>query len=303
MATEESKQQGSIPPSDDEDVVPDTQPQEVPLLYRMAAIFVGLFSIHTFQFALFMHSFPNDGRRAGEADCFQAFASPLPLNYSDRSVKKFVMGIPYKFAYHLKLLHPKQDQDLEIISAFEDISPLETKDREYVTPLVRGTFVGQDSKFCTFKVTELPDVRLYGGAPHFTVYKDQATSHPNYLEGGDSLLAIRTGFDFKGKPFTNIASLSSVIVLGNVDRVPVRDIPPTAFVNSVCKEFNVQLLVGGVDDSELLYPIISNKDILQLGRITNIKDIGEYVHFQTLYLLYSPRSTPWRLPPVVFSPR
>ena len=133
-----------------------------------------------------MSSFPNDGRRAGEADCFQAFASPLPLNYSDLNVKKFVLGIPYKFVFHFKLLHPEQNQILEIISSFEDISPLEPKDKEYVTPLVRGTFVGQDSKFCTFKVTELPDVRLYGGAPHFTVYKDQASSHPSYLEGGDT---------------------------------------------------------------------------------------------------------------------
>jgi hypothetical protein len=294
MATEEKKQQGSSPPSDDEDFVPNTQSQEVPLYYDIAAIFVGLFSIHTFQYALFMHSFSNDGRRAGEAVCFRAFASPLPLNYSDRNVKKLVLGIPYKFVFHFKLLHPEQNQILEIISNFEDISPLEPKDKEYVTPLVRGTFVGQDSKFCTFKVTELPDVRLYGGAPHFTVYQDQASSHPSYLEGGDSLLAIRTGFDSKGKPFTNIASLSSVIVLGNVDRVPVRDIPPTAFVNSVCKEFNVQLLVGGVDDSELLYPIISNKDILQLGRITSIKDIGEFVHFVSALLTkkYPSATTP-----------
>ena len=239
---EEAKQQGSIPPSDDDVFVPESQSEEVhelPLVYHIAAIFVGLFSAHSSQYALFMSSFPNTGRRAGEADCFSAFASPLPRNNSDRNVKKFVLGIPYKFVFHVKPLPPDQNQILEIISDCEDISPLEPKDEEYVTPLVRGTFIGQDSKFCTFKVTELPNVRLYGGAPHFTVFKDQASSLPSYLEGGDSLLAIRTGFDFRGRPFTNVDSISSVIMLGNVDRVPVRDIPPTDFVNSVCKEFKV----------------------------------------------------------------
>ena len=143
-------------------------------------------------------------------------------------------------------------------------------------------------------MTDFPKVNLYGGPPFFKVYTDQATSCPSFLVGGDSLLATRTGFNHKGKAFPNVASLSSVIQHGNVDRVPVRDIPPTEFVNSVCKEFNVQLLIGGVDDSELLYPIISNNDILQLGHITNINDIGEFVHFVSVLLTkkYPSATTP-----------
>ena len=294
---EEAKQQGAIPPSDDDVFVPESQSEEVhelPLVYHIAAIFVGLFSAHSSQYALFMSSFPNTGRRAGEADCFSAFASPLPCNYSDRNVKKFVLGIPYKFVFHLKPLLPDQTQILEIISDYEDISPLEPKDKEYVTPLVRGTFIGQDSKFCTFQVTEFPNVNLFGGTPHFNVYKDQTTSLPSFLEGGDSLLSTRTGFNHKGLAFPNVASLSSVIEHGNVTRVPIRDIPPTVFVNSVCEEFNVQLLVGGTDDPELRYPLISNADILRLGSLRNLTNIGEFVLFVSNLLSkkYPKESTP-----------
>ena len=281
LMAEENKRQGSNPPSDDEEYVPDSQYQEVqenPRFFQTAAIFVGIFSVKLSQFALFVSSLPNDERLGGDAD-FWAYASPLPTNYSNRDVKKFVLGVPYKFASHPKPLHPDQAQIMEIISDFDDILPLSPKDKEFVTPLVRGSFAGKDSRNCTFMVTELPFVRLHGGAPQFTVFKDQATSHPNYLEGGDSLLATRTGFGYKGLPFAHVANITSVIQHGNLTRVPVRDIPPTEFVNSVCKEFNVQLLIGGVDDPTLLYPLISNSDILLLGGISTIKNMGEYVVF------------------------
>ena len=72
------------------------------------------------------------------------------------------------------------------------------------------------------------------------------------------------------------------------------DIPPTVFVNSVCEEFKVQLLIGGVDDSELRYPLISNADILLLGSITNLTNIGEFVLFVSNLLSkkYPKDSTP-----------
>jgi hypothetical protein len=259
----------------------------------MAAIFVGLFSVHPFQYALFMFSLPNEGRRAGETARYHAFASPLPPNYSRSEIKKFVLGVPYKFTTNYKVLFPGCDI-VEIISDFDDVQPLSPKDKDCVHPLVRGSFIGQNSKECTFQVTELPNVNLFGGAPHFNVYKDQATSHPNFLERGDSLLATRTGFNYKGTPFPNVASLSSVIEQGNVTRVPIRDIPPTVFVNSVCEEFKVQLLIGGVDDPELRYPLISNADILQLGRITNLTNIGEFVLFvsKLLSAKYPKETTP-----------
>jgi hypothetical protein len=66
------------------------------------------------------------------------------------------------------------------------------------------------------------------------------------------------------------------------------------FVNSVCEEFRVQLLIGGVDDPELRYPLISNADILLLGRITNLTNIGEFVLFVSKLLSekYPKESTP-----------
>ena len=295
---EEKMQQGSLPSPDEDVDIPETQIQddiEPALFYRMAAIFVGLFAVHPLQYALFMFSYPNEGRRAGEAARYRAFASPLPPNYSSREIKKFVLGVPYKFTTNYKNLFPGYDI-LEIISDFEDVQPLPPKDKDCVHPLVRGSFIGQNSKECTFQVTELPNVNLFGGSPHFNVYKDQATSHPNlkFLEGGDSLLATRTGFNYKGTAFPNVASISSVIEHGNVTRVPIRDIPPTEFVNSVCEEFRVQLLIGGVDDSELRYPFISNDDILLLGRITNLTNIGEFVLFVSNLLSekYPKDSTP-----------
>ena len=278
---EEIKQQGTPPSSDGEEEIPETQIQddlEPALFYRMAAIFVGLFAVQQLQYALFLFSFPNEGRRTGDAARYRAFASPLPSNYSSREIKKFVLGVPYKFITNYKTLFP-DSVILEIISAFEDVLPLPPNDKDCVQPLVRGSFIGQTSKECTFQVTEFPNVNLFGGYPHFNVYKDQATSHPNYLEGGDSLLATRTGFNHKGSAFPNVASISSVIELGDVSRVPIRDIPPTEFVNSVCEEFRVQLLIGGVDDSELRYPLISSADILLLGNITNLTNIGEFVLF------------------------
>jgi hypothetical protein len=224
---------------------------------------------------------------------YRAFASPLPSNYSSREVRKFVLGVPYKFTTNHKAIFPAFDI-MEIISGFDDVLPLSPKDKDCVHPHVRGSFIGQNSKECTFQVTEFPDVNLFGGTPHFNVYKDQATSHPNFLEGGDSLLATRTGFNHKGTAFPNVASISSVIEHGNVTRVPIRDIPPTVFVNSVCEEFKVQLLIGGVDDPDLRYPLISNADILQLGRITNLSNIGEFVLFVSSLLSakYPKESTP-----------
>ena len=298
MAEEIEDKQPGPNPSDDETFVPETQ--QVYEFFMTAAIFIGIFTGQPSHFALFVSSLPGDGRSDGVTNSFRAFASPIPRNYFERDGKKFVLGVPYKFGTHLKPFIPDQGLILEIISDFVDILPLLPKDKEYETPCVRGSFVEHNSKECTFKVTDFPKVNLYGGPPFFKVYTDQATSYPRFLVGGDSLLATRTGFNHKGKAFPNVASLSSVIQHGNVDRVPVRDIPPTEFVNSVCKEFNVQLLIGGVDDSELLYPIISNNDILQLGHITNINDI---VSSFTSYLIYSPRSTPRRLPPGIFPPR
>ena len=296
LMAEESKQQGSSPSTDEDVEIPETQIQddiEPALFYRMAAIFVGLFAVHPFQYALFLFSYPNEGRRVGEDARYRAFASPLPPNYSSREIKKFVLGVPYKFTSNNKNLFPDLDI-LEIVSDFDDVLPLPPKDKDCVHPQVRGSFIGQNSKECTFQVTELPNVNLFGGTPHFNVYKDQCESQPNFLVRGDSLLATRTGFNHKGTAFPNVASISSVIEQGNVSRVPIRDIPPSVFVNSVCAEFRVQLLIGGVDDPELRYPLISNADILLLGRITNLTNIGEFVLYVSKLLSekYPKESTP-----------
>ena len=59
----------------------------------------------------------------------------------------------------------------------EEILPLKLGDVDCGAPLVRGSFIGSDGKFSTFKVTELPGVKFFGD-PHIQVFQDQATTHP-----------------------------------------------------------------------------------------------------------------------------
>jgi hypothetical protein len=257
-----------------------------------AGVFIGLVEINGMQGAFFISNLPNEDRRPGSLlrNYFHAYFIKVPRNYVS-SRTKFVNGVPYKFS---TLLQKNGNSGVYNISCkIEEILPLKLGDVDCVAPMVRGSFIGSDGKFSTFKVTELPVVKFFGD-PHIQVFQDQASAHPNYRLLGDSLLTTRAGFAGGDRPFPCVTSIFNTVHLGNLDQVPIRDIPSLEFVSGVCKEFKVQIIIGGCDDADLLFPIISNKEILLLGGISKLLNISEFLLFvcHTLSWKYPKETTP-----------
>ena len=93
-------------------------------------------------------------------------------------------------------------------------------------------------------------------------------------------MKTRTGINREGKPFLCVASLVSTIHLGNTSLVPIRDSPSLEFVNSLCKNLEVQVLFGGEDFGfDLPCPIITNGEILAFGGASSIDNSEDYLSF------------------------
>jgi len=276
-----------MPPCDDmeeEVIIRESQPESSveDTVYIETGIFVSLFNCSNSSHALFIRSLTNAECRVVDniSVFFRAFAVAVPLNYS-KTPQKFVAGVPYKFktVYRSIIAHELADEaPYNIVDSYYDIAVLKPEDKTVKHPCVYGAFVEQDESFCTFQVTEKPNLNYYGKAT-IRIHANQVTNHSCYRQDSALLLTTRAGFNKEGRLFPCLASLSSVCRKGDFASIPLRDLPPVEFVNSTAKELKVQLIIGGTDHADLQVPLISNYDILRLGGLEYLTSVDEAISF------------------------